>query len=109
MFVFMEYSRATCHCVHNGEAGVECLSCHGTGTETIWRTSPLEAFSVEPCHNDRDGAWYRIRTYRDGRLRMADVSVPLGRRLALQLCNRYGIAHDDRHGLFCNRPFILRK
>ena len=109
MFVFQEAHRVQCHCVFDGEAGAECHYCYGTGTRTDWIEAPLEAFSVEPCHTDRDGAWYRIRTYRDGRLRLNDVSVSLGRRLALQLCDRYGIRQDDRHGLFCNRAFILRK
>lgn len=53
------------------------------------------------CHSNDRESWYSVYTsYDDGRLpRHSTLSVPLARRLADKLCDKYGIT--DRGGLMC--------
>ncbi len=70
----------------------------------------LVCFAFMGCYNDRDGYWTRCVTVRrsaDGSIvtRFNELSSALARRLADQLCARYGIS--DRAALFCGRIYSV--
>ncbi len=66
----------------------------------------LQVVLVEPCHNDRDGAWYRVTScYRYGGNRTSELSLSLALRILPQWFRSLGVP-DDRVN-YAGAPIIV--
>ncbi len=67
----------------------------------------LWAFSCAWFGNDRE-RWAEIMTARGDVTRFSFLSWPAAIKYLPRLCDRHGIAPEDRDGLFSGRVFFLR-